>query len=58
MFIPDMYLNGEILTTVGKTKYFCVYIDCDAHDSDRATFELADLRFAMMMLSFAFINPI
>ena len=30
----DLYLNGEVLTTVGKTKYLGVCIDCDAHDDD------------------------
>ena len=34
LLIPDMYLNGEVRTTIGKTKYFGVFIDCDAHDND------------------------
>ena len=63
LFIPNMYFNGEVLTTVGKTsKYLGVFIDCDAHDVDEslctksrlfiqeAAFCLADLIFSMMML--------
>ena len=34
LLIPDTYLNGEVLTTVGITKYLGVFIDCDAHDND------------------------
>ena len=30
LLIPDMYLNGEVLTIVGKTKYLGVFIHCDA----------------------------
>ena len=26
--------DGEVLPTVGKTKYIGVFIDCDAHDID------------------------
>ena len=32
--IPDMYLNREVLITLGKTKYLRVFIDCDVHDND------------------------
>ena len=34
LFIPDIYLNGEVLTSISKTKYLGVFIDCDAHDND------------------------
>ena len=33
VFIPDIYFNGEILTTLGKTKYLGTFIDFDAHDN-------------------------
>ena len=62
LFIPDMYLNREVVTSIGA------FTECDAHDNDdimpyvkviyiRATFWLVDLRFTMMRLSFAFFNP-
>ena len=68
LLIPDIYLNWEVLTTAGKTKYLGVFIDCDALDSDDimdqfkaiyagAMFWLADLWFAMMMLSLFIFNP-
>ena len=31
LLIQDMYLNGEVLTTVGKIKYLGVFIDCGTH---------------------------
>ena len=34
LLLPDMYLNREVMTTVGKIKYLGVFIDCDAHDTD------------------------
>ena len=34
LLIPDMYLNGELLTTFAKTKYLGVVIDCDSHGND------------------------
>ena len=49
LVIPDIYLNGQVLTTVGKTKYFGVFIDYDAHDNDdimhqvKAIYELGNI---------------
>ena len=40
LFIPDMYFNGEVLTTVGKIKYLSAFIDCDAHDNDDSMYHV------------------
>ena len=34
LHVPDMYLNGQVLTYVSKIKYLGVFIDCDAGDNE------------------------